>query len=262
MFLHKAENLIACFFTSNEEIKSAILIIFAIIKRKGKEIMCGRYTNSRTTKEDLDRIFGVSADIPDLKPRYNVAPSQMIDVVVEEKGERFFTEFKWGLVPVWAKPDFNPLINARGETLAEKPSFKNAFKSRRCIIPADGFYEWEKTPGGKQPHYFFLKDKVPFGFAGIYENWTDKESGEIIQGCAIITTEANEVLEPIHDRMPVILKPNNFNLWLDEGVKDTDKLQKLLIPYPSKEMDSYMVSKAVNAAQTDSEEMIKQLNSN
>lgn len=152
------------------------------------------------------------------------------------------------------------MINARADTIAEKPSFKNAFKSRRCIIPASGFYEWEKTKSGKQPHYFFLKNKEVFGFAGLYEEWLDKSTGELLDTFTIITTEANAVLEPIHDRMPVILHPEDYDQWLDEKEKDTGKLQNLLVPYEAEEMGSYQVSKDVNSLFNDSVELIKYQN--
>ncbi len=152
------------------------------------------------------------------------------------------------------------MINARAETLAEKPSFKNAFRSHRCIIPASGFYEWQKKgTGAKQPFYFHLKDKDVFGFAGLYEQWLDKESGEQIETCTIITTEANKVLESVHDRMPVILKAKDYEQWLDAKEKDTDKLQKLLKPYPTSEMVAYQVSKSVNIPSNDSPELIEEI---
>ena len=223
--------------------------------------MCGRYTNNVKTKE-LNEIFGVAGS-PKREPRYNIAPTQMIDAIVEQKSDRILTQFKWGLIPSWAKDDSlaAKMINARAETLAEKPSFKNAFKSRRCIIPATGFYEWQKTKDGKQPFYFFMKDKEPFGFAGLWESWIDKQTGEEVETCTIITTEANKVLEPVHERMPVIVDPGYFSLWLSEDVKDIDRVQKVLVLYPAERMDSYPVSKAVNFANSDSEELIKPLNS-
>jgi putative SOS response-associated peptidase YedK len=219
--------------------------------------MCGRYTNSAKADE-LEKIFGISGKIPPLKPRYNIAPTQMIDAIIEQKEDRILTGFKWGLIPAWAKDDSIgvKMINARAETVAEKPSFKNAFKSRRCIIPATGFYEWQKTKGTKQPFYFFMKDQEPFGFAGLYEEWLDKGTGELIETCTIITTTANEVLEPVHERMPVILKPKDYDLWLDQKMKDTDQLQSLLAPYPAKEMDSYQVSREVNSPSLDSPQLI------
>ncbi len=171
---------------------------------------------------------------------------------------------KWGLVPSWSKeaPTSKGLINARAETITEKPSFREAFKSRRCIIPASGFYEWQKKgTGAKQPFYFYLKEKDVFGFAGLWEEWLNKLTGELLETCTIITTEANEVLKPVHDRMPVILKPENYDEWLDAKLKDTSRLQELLKPYPAKEMSSHAVSRSVNIPDSDSAELIVPLNS-
>jgi putative SOS response-associated peptidase YedK len=191
--------------------------------------------------------------------RYNIAPTQLIDAVLETDSERVLSELKWGLIPSWAKEESigSKLINARAETLTEKPSFKNAFRSRRCIIPASGFYEWaKKGASAKQPYYFYLKEKDVFGFAGLWEEWTDRLTGEIVESCTIITTAANEVLEPVHDRMPVILKPESYDLWLDEKERNTDRLQSLLIPFTAGEMAAHTVGKAVNSPSYDSPELI------
>ncbi len=175
--------------------------------------MCGRFTQINKPKQ-IDKEFKVNtAQDSFLKPRYNIAPTQTIPAVLETGGERIISRLKWGLIPHWSKDDSyaSKLINARAETLAEKPSFRDAFKHHRCIIPASGFYEWDKkSSGAKQPFYFYLNDKEVFGFAGLWEEWLDKESGELVETCTIITTEANEVLELVHDRMPVILKPENY----------------------------------------------------
>ncbi|MGI8494230.1 MAG: SOS response-associated peptidase [Pyrinomonadaceae bacterium] len=226
--------------------------------------MCGRYTNA-AKKEQIKKEFQITvkSSVSD-KPRYNIAPSQMIDVVLNEESKTVLTGLKWGLVPHWSKDAEigSRMINARAETLAEKPSFRDAFKSRRCIIPATGFYEWQKKgSGGKQPFYFYLPEKEVFGFAGLYENWLDKETGESLESCTIITTEANEILKPVHDRMPVILKAKDYEEWLDEKLKDTERLEKLLIPYPAKEMKSHPVNKSVNIPDVDSAELIKPFNS-
>lgn len=222
--------------------------------------MCGRFTNEADQKA-IEKEFKVGKlNKLSFEPRYNIAPTNMIDAVLESKSERILTVLKWGLIPSWAKDDAigNKLINARAETLSEKPSFKNAFRSRRCIIPASGFYEWaKKGSGAKQPYYFYLKDKDVFGFAGLWEEWLDKESGELVDTCTIITTEANAVLEPVHDRMPVILKPEDYDEWLDETEKNTERLQKLLVPFPASKMASHPVSKAVNSPTYDGPELIK-----
>lgn len=226
--------------------------------------MCGRFTN-KAKSEQIEKEFKVGRKNVDIyEPHYNIAPSQIIDVVYAPDAERILSQLKWGLVPYWAKDSEigNRMINARAKTLSEKPSFREAFKSRRCIIPASGFYEWQKQDkGAKQPFYFYLKEKEVFGFAGLWESWVDKTTGEELETCTIITTEANEVLKPVHERMPVILKPESYDEWLDIKEKDTEKLQKFLMPYPAVEMDSHAVGKSVNIPDVDSEELIKPLNS-
>ncbi len=217
--------------------------------------MCGRFSNA-AKKEQIRKEFQakVGEAFPD-KARYNIAPAQMIDVVLETEKERIISQLKWGLVPSWSKDASTSkgLINARAETLTEKPSFREAFKSRRCIIPTTGFYEWQrKGANGKQPFYFYLNDKEVFGFAGLWEEWLDKQTGEILETCTIITTEANAILKPVHARMPVILKSESYDEWLDAKLKDTDKLQKLLMPYPAKGMSSYAVGRSVNVPDVDS----------
>lgn len=174
--------------------------------------MCGRFV-SKAKREEIEKEFKVKIGEDNLSaPRYNIAPTQMIAAVSGIENEREFSLFKWGLVPRWAKDESigNKLINARAETLTEKPSFREAFRSRRCIIPASGFYEWMRAAkGAKQPFYFYLKEKEVFGFAGLWEEWLDKETGEAVETCTIITTEANDVLKPVHDRMPVILQSDS-----------------------------------------------------
>jgi putative SOS response-associated peptidase YedK len=226
--------------------------------------MCGRYVNA-AKKEQIRMEFQakVSEAFSD-KPRYNIAPAQMIDVVLESEKERIISQLKWGLVPSWSKDASTSkgLINARAETLTEKPSFREAFKSHRCIIPTTGFYEWQKKGSStKQPFYFYLNNKEVFGFAGLYEEWLNKQTGELLETCTIITTEANDVLKPVHDRMPVILKSESYDEWLDAKVKNTDKLQKLLVPYSDDEMSSHPVGKGVNIPDSDSAELITPLNS-
>lgn len=229
--------------------------------------MCGRFV-SRAKMPAVKKEFAVTlvsgTDANVSEARYNIAPTQMIAAVIDNERERELTEFKWGLVPHWAKDDSigARMINARSETLIEKPSFREAFKKRRCIIPASGFYEWAHTGGkGKQPFYFYLKDANVFGFAGLWETWADRETGEALETCTIITTAANQVLKPVHDRMPVILQRNDYDLWLDQSVKDTDRLQNLLVPYPADRMDSHAVGKSVNSPLSNSEELIAPLNS-
>ncbi len=226
--------------------------------------MCGRFTN-KAKPEQIKKEFKIGNKNPNLyQPRYNIAPSQMIEVVFEPENERILSPLKWGLVPHWAKDAEigNRMINARAETLTEKPSFREAFKSRRCIIPASGFYEWQKkSTGAKQPFYFYLKDKEVFGFAGLWEEWIDKRTGEALETCTIITTEANEVLKPVHDRMPVILKAEYYEQWLDAKETKTDRIQKMLVPYRGEEMTSHPVSRSINIAEANSPELIVPLNS-
>jgi len=221
--------------------------------------MCGRFSSS-SKPEQIKKEFKVAVEDPAIfKPRYNIAPSQMIPVVLDRTGERIVAQLKWGLVPSWAKDALigSRMINARAETLMEKPSFREAYKSRRCIIPASGFYEWQRAEkGAKQPFYFYLTNKEVFGFAGLWEEWLDKKSNESLETCTIITTEANDVLKPVHDRMPVILKAADYDEWLDTKEANTDKLQKLLAPYPPDEMSSHAVSRAVNSPTFDSPELI------
>ncbi len=221
--------------------------------------MCGRFV-SKAKKEEIEKEFKVEISDGNLStPRYNIAPTQMIAAVAEIENEREISLFKWGLVPQWAKDESigNKLINARAETLTEKPSFREAFARRRCIIPVSGFYEWMRAAkGAKQPFYFYLKEKEVFGFAGLWEEWLDKETGELTETCTIITTEANEVLKPVHDRMPIILKSDYYEEWLNPKIKDTAKLQNLLVPYPANEMSSHAVSRAVNSPSEDSAELI------
>jgi putative SOS response-associated peptidase YedK len=193
-----------------------------------------------------------------LTAHYNIAPTQFVPVVRHLEAERFLSAMKWGLIPSWAKDDKigGKMINARAETVAEKPAFRSAFKSRRCIIPTSGFYEWKKLERGKQPFYFYLKDKPVFGFAGLWEEWRDTKSGEVLESCTIITTEANEVLLPVHDRMPVILKTEDYEQGLDSKETDKERLQMLLAPYPANEMSSHPVNHSVNSPAIDSPELI------
>ena len=230
--------------------------------------MCGRFT-SKATKEEIEKEFAVEVGSDGANGtlaavRYNIAPGQIIAAVRETSERRKISPLKWGLIPTWAKDDSvgSKMINARAETIGEKPSFREAFKSRRCVIPASGFYEWQKTDrGAKQPFYFYLKEKEVFGFAGLWEEWLDKQTGDLVETCAIITTEANAVLKPVHNRMPVILQEKDYDCWLDEKLKDKGKLQNLLSPYPAKEMDSHAVSQAVNITANDSDELVIPLNS-
>lgn len=223
--------------------------------------MCGRYT-LRTPKDRIKREFQLQEE-PSVEARFNIAPTQNILAVRQGADGREATELKWGLIPSWAKDAAMGarLINARSETVTEKPSFREAFKRRRCIIPADGIYEWRRDEGRKQPFFFRMRDDRVFGFAGLWDRWRDEE-GEIIESCTILTTEANEVFRTVHDRMPVILHPDAYDEWLGDDVRGVEALKELLHPYPSSEMVAYPVSTRVNSPQTQGEDFIRQLKTN
>jgi putative SOS response-associated peptidase YedK len=206
--------------------------------------MCGRFSLTQSAWA-IAQTFQLS-DVPNLTPRYNIAPTQPIGTILQ-KAQRQFQWMQWGLIPSWAKdPSIgNKLINARAESLREKPSFRNAFKRRRCLIVADGFYEWQKIDKRKQPYYIQMDDDKPFAFAGLWDTWQPPE-GAAIASCTIITTSANAIVQPIHDRMPVILSPDRYTQWLDPTLTDTQVLQELLQPYNSDAMKATPVSSAVN----------------
>ncbi len=213
--------------------------------------MCGRYTLRQSPHQIAIR-FGVEETLlPELPPRYNIAPTQPV-VAVTENSPRHLRLFQWGLVPFWAKdPSIGSrMINARAETLAEKPAFKNALTRRRCVIPADGFYEWKKIGSSKQPMYIRRHDGELFGFAGLWEEWISPD-GSPLQTCTIITVAPNALMAPIHDRMPAILRPEDEAAWLTLSKKDVPELLGLLRPYPETEMEAYPVSRQVNAPTVD-----------
>jgi putative SOS response-associated peptidase YedK len=209
--------------------------------------MCGRYV-VKTPVLELATMFDLM-DVPALTPRFNVAPTQMVPVVrlKPETKKRELVMLKWGLIPAWAKDAAiaNQMIMARADTVADKPAFRDAFRRRRCLMVADGFYEWQKTNGKKQPYFIGLKDQSPFAFAGLWERWKNPE-GDAVESCALITTDANHVVKPIHDRMPVILQRQDYETWLDLEIQDTMALQKFLQPYPVEAMMAYPVSSFVN----------------
>lgn len=214
--------------------------------------MCGRYSFA-IEDELIKERFGVSIRSAIYKARYNCAPTQNLAVISnQDPGDLNF--FRWGLIPFWAKDPLigNKLINAKAETIAEKPSFKNAFRRRRCLVPADGFYEWKKD-AVKIPYRIVLKSGDPFAMAGIWEKWVSNE-GEIIHSFSIITTEPNELIAPIHNRMPVILLPENEKMWLDDPGKTT--LKGLLKPYPARLMKVFPVSNLVNSTRNDTPEVM------
>ena len=206
--------------------------------------MCGRYT-LRTPVDSLVETFDIAEYPSSITPSYNIAPTQKVTAVVEEDEKRKLEMLRWGLIPSWAKDPAigNKMINARAETVSEKPSFRSAFKKRRCLILADGFYEWKKTDDGKQPYHIKMQDGSPFAFAGLWETW---QNGEEIRSCTIITTEANGLMNEIHHRMPVILPPEDYGMWLDPDFDEKDPLTSLLKPYPADAMEAYPVSRRVN----------------
>jgi putative SOS response-associated peptidase YedK len=223
--------------------------------------MCGRYT-LHTDFETLKKHFQVLAQSDELTPRFNIAPSQSVAAVRRGAQGRELAILRWGLVPFWAKDSKigYRTINARAETVAVKPAFRAAFRQRRCLIPADGFYEWKSQSGGKQPYYIRLKHNNLFAFAGLWEHWKS-ETGEILESCTIIVTHANELVDSIHDRMPVILHPNDYETWLSPWESATDHLAALLKPYPAEQMTAYSVSTGVNNPKHEDSSCIEPLKS-
>ena len=203
-------------------------------------------TGPKTAAGKVAKAFQLDG-VPDLSPRYNIAPTQQVLAIQLRDGKRQASFLHWGLIPSWANDPAigNRMINARADGVAIKPSFRSAFKKSRCLIVADGFYEWQKTGKAKQPFYIRLKDDRPFAIAGLAEHWHRDE--KTIDSCTIITTEPNELTATVHDRMPVILAPADYDLWLDPEFQDKEKLQSLLRPYPADEMTAYPVSTLVNS---------------
>ena len=224
--------------------------------------MCGRFTLASDTKKLAEALAEFELPQEEMAPRYNIAPSQPV-AVVANNGQNKIEFFKWGLIPFWAKdPQIGQrMINARAETLADKPSFKNAYRRRRCLILADGFYEWRKEPGSrtKTPMYIQLASGQPFAFAGLWESWSSKQKEKTILSCTIITTTPNELLAQIHNRMPVILPPETYGQWLAPAERGLDELKGLLKAYPAAEMRAYQVSTVVNSPRNDSPECIAPL---
>lgn len=208
--------------------------------------MCGRFALNENPQKFAE-YFNFSGDL-DLSPSWNIAPSTRIcSITVDEKGERHLHRMRWGLIPSWAKDSTigNKLVNARGETIAEKPSFRSAFKSRRCLIPASGFYEWKAEKRIKQPWYISLKSGDPMAFAGLWESWHPKE-GETVESCCIITTDANALMQPIHDRMPVILSPDQWDSWLSPQERLADKLLAMIHPCEPEILQAWPVTRELN----------------
>jgi putative SOS response-associated peptidase YedK len=218
--------------------------------------MCGRFTLYSSLQEIRD---GLGIDRVDFQPclSFNIAPTQEVAVVVREDGANVLEGMRWGLIPHWAKDTKigSRMINARAETIAEKPAFKRLLTSQRCLVVADGFYEWRQEDGRKAPMYIRLKSKKPFGLAGLYDDWIS-ESGERITSCTIVTTGPNELMAPIHNRMPVIIPYACELRWLDEAVQEPGEVLPLLVPYSAADMEAYPVSALVNSPRNNSPDII------
>jgi putative SOS response-associated peptidase YedK len=219
--------------------------------------MCGRFVVF-SSLEEIREAFAVQQVRYQVEPSYNVAPTQSVAVVVQREGVNTLEKMRWGLIPAWAKDPAigSRMINARAETVGEKPSFKRPLKDRRCLVVADGFYEWQKTGQAKIPMFIRLKSGQPFGFAGLYDVWTSPE-GEAVASCTIITTSANDLMQPIHDRMPVILAKAHESAWLDPAVQSAADVLPFLVPYSAAEMEAYPVSRLVNSPENNSPDCIR-----
>ena len=232
--------------------------------------MCGRYTITEDLAE-LEKIVRFICKVADFKPRYNIAPRQQAPVLVWENGAAVLKPMRWGLIPSWSKDETigDKLTNARAETVSEKSSFRKPFQKQRCLIPADGFYEWQATPTGKQPFRFTRKDRGFFCIAGLWEKWVRPARSEeldlsdngpaasqVVETFTVITTTPNPMVAAVHDRMPVILSPEHYEWWLDPKRFEPEFLKTLLRPYPAEDMDCCRVSKLVNSAKNDGPECL------
>lgn len=217
--------------------------------------MCGRYT----AKWDLQAFSGhFETPTPLFAANYNIAPQSDVPIVRLNRGERETAIVRWGLIPSWAKSpeEFNAnLFNARSETVREKPAFKGALKIRRCLIPTSGFYEWQRLENSKQPYFFHHAESDPFAFAGLWERW-EGFSGRVLETCTILTTEANNLVRPVHDRMPVILNAKDYDEWLDHDIKQPEELEHLLQPLPEKLLRAYPVSRRVGHVSNNDEKLL------
>lgn len=220
--------------------------------------MCGRFTLFAPYYEIIDR-FTIESAFPesDYMPSYNIAPSQQVVAIINDGSKNRLGRLRWGLIPPWAKDEKigYKMINARAETVAEKPSFRKAFQKQRCIIPADSFYEWQRKDGAKIPMRIKLKNDELFAIAGLWESWKSPD-GKVIHTCTAITTEPNALVRPIHNRMPVILKREDESAWLDPRNDNVDFLGNMLLPFDERQMDAYSVSSAVNSPKNNEESLI------
>jgi putative SOS response-associated peptidase YedK len=217
--------------------------------------MCGRYAIT-TAPEAIRRWFKITGTVPNLPPHYNAAPGQELPVVRlhPESGDRVLGTLRWGLIPYWSKDSKIAwkCINARGETVNTAPAFRDAYRARRCLVPADAFYEWKANGKAKQPYAIAIRDRRPFAFAGLWENWKDPTSNEWVRTFTILTTKPNEVVAPLHDRMPVILAPDDYDRWLDTEFDPVS----LIRPYPIDEIVTWPVSTRVNKPENDDAQIL------
>lgn len=223
--------------------------------------MCGRFVQIEKPEFYAEHFGAQFVRTETLRENFNVAPTTQVYAVADHEGDRVLTSFRWGLVPSWAKDIKigSRSINARSETAAAKPTFRSSFEKRRCLIPVDGFYEWERKTKGKLPHYIFAADGKPLPVAGLWSSWHDPESEERILTCTILTGSPNPLLESIHDRMPVILSPEHWDTWLDPNYRDKDVLQTLMSVYPAELMTEYPVSTLVNKVANNTPDLLKPL---
>ncbi len=221
--------------------------------------MCGRFV-LYSSLDEIAKAFDIQQVQGTLRTSYNIAPTQPVAVVLERDGINVLEQMVWGLIPPWARERGigARMINARAETLSQKPSFRRPLASQRCLVVADGFFEWRKTEQGKIPMFIRLKLAQPFGFAGLYDTWTSPE-GETVRSCTIVTTEANDLVRPIHDRMPVILPRNYRATWLSPTTGHSRQLLSLLQPYPAHDMETYPVPRSINSPDNDGPECIRPL---
>jgi putative SOS response-associated peptidase YedK len=219
--------------------------------------MCGRFA-FYSPHEAVIRLFGVAA-APEIEPRWNIAPTQFSGTVRDAGGPREVAMLYWGLVPSWAKEKSIGvrMINARSETLGERPSFRNAFRRRRCLILADGYYEWQRSGAVKQPYFIAFADRQPFGMAGLWERWRDPATGEPLESCCIVTTSPAPTVAHVHDRMPVIVPPGAYAEWLDPKNEATDRLARLFEPCSQPGLQARPVSRRVNDARNQGPELIE-----
>ncbi len=223
--------------------------------------MCGRFVQAQSAGAYAE-YFGVDEiKTESLAPSYNVAPTDSVYAIADHGGARQLGTFSWGLLPFWAKDRKMAArnINARAETAATKPAFRDSFASKRCLIPADGFYEWQPKAKGKLPHYIFSSGREPLALAGLWASWKDPETGERLRTCTILTGEPNDLVRAVHDRMPVIIAPEHWSAWLDTANTDQAELQATLGVYPSGELAMHAVSTLVNKVQNNVPELIAPL---